>query len=100
MTTKLIPSADLTPETQRSTENIPGFKVVPASEFILPESVREQGIAALRQQADLQIRRLERARNTQGASALEERLAAHLEKFEERAALKGWSSTSPIFTPI
>lgn len=85
------------PETQRSTENIPDFKVVPASEFILPESVREQGIAALRQQADLQIRRLERAGNTQGASALEERLAARLEKFEERAAFEGMEQYKPYF---
>ncbi|NLY30451.1 MAG: transcription-repair coupling factor [Firmicutes bacterium] len=85
------------PETQRSTEKIPGFKVVPASEFILPESVREEGIETLRQQGDLQVRRLERAGNAQGAVELEERLAAHLEKFEERVAFEGMEQHKPYF---
>ena len=85
------------PKTQRSTENVVSFRVVPASEFMIPKAVRKQGLVTLRQQIDLQIRRLRRVANIEGAVELEERLAAQLEKLEEGILFEGIEQHKPYF---
>ena len=85
------------PKTQRSTVNVQSFRVVPASEFIIPEAVRKRGLATLRQQLDLQVRRLRRVGNIEGALELEERFAAQMEKLEEGILFEGIEQHKPYF---
>ncbi|NMB46963.1 MAG: transcription-repair coupling factor [Firmicutes bacterium] len=87
------------PGTQRSTEMITALRVVPANELILPESVRERGLALLKQQVDLQIRRLRRVGNSEAAVELEDRFAAQLEKIEEGILFEGIEQHKPYFYP-
>ena len=85
------------PTSQRSTENIKAIRITPANEFILPEALRKRGLAALRQQVDLQVRRLRRVGNAEGAMELEERFVAQLEKLEEGILFEGIEQHKPCF---
>lgn len=86
-------------ESQRSIEKIKEVHILPAREFILPEVARRRGIQALREQGDLQARRLQRAGSSEAAAILEERLAIHLEKLEEGVYFQGIEQYKPEFFP-
>lgn len=85
------------PRTQRSSEIVKRFRVFPATEFIIPDAVREGGLETLKQQIDLQIRRLRRLGNDEASFQIGERFAVHLEKLEAGIPFEGMEQHKPYF---
>ena len=85
------------PQTQRSIENLTSFKVGPATEFILSEATRMQGLSVVEQQVQLQARRLKRVGNAEGALELQERCGIHLEKLQAGILFDDAAQYKPYF---
>ena len=85
------------PRTQRSVDKIMSFRVVPATEFLLAKSTQLRGLSVLEQQIELQVRRLKRVGNNDGALELQDRCMVHLEKLREGIPFEGAEQYKPYF---
>lgn len=83
-------------DSQRSTDKVERIVVAPATELLVDPVKKEETIAFLHKQLEMQLERLERLKQMEAADALEQRISFHIEKLQAGMYFPGMEQYRPI----